>query len=380
MKTMKQIMAGLLVAVMLVAGIVLTPASADASETETIENGENGVIYVLDETNLKFSDYWTVDAKAAPTRAGFVFGGWYIKDGEEMKAIKESDGKDITSAYAKFVPAEVLSVRAQLETATEEGNGNTDSTYLRLLSGVNGLDYQKVGFDIYYNKKHHEDATAATNITKVFSTITNSETGSQPITANTIFGSAATHFSVLRLAEIKQVNYKYVIYVTPQWTTLDGTLVEGQGKYVRVMDGYADNHFISVPVNFLSGSQVAAGQMEMTYDSRLEVVAVEGMATAGFDTGEIMTGMSYQNDTTVTDGKCTVKIVGNIDKAPDDDTVGVEPETGIYANVWFKVTDPTVDTSDIDAWEFGMKNFSFANWDENMVKDLIAWDFKYFKQ
>ena len=358
MKTMKQILTSLLVVAMLVTSMMIMPLQADASEN--VINGENDVIYVSDETNLKFSDYWTADKKTAPIREGYVFGGWYTKDGENMKAIKESEGAGVTSAYAKFVPAEVLSVRAQIEKATETGNGNTDSTYVRLLSGVNGLEYQKVGFDIYYNKKHHETNEDATNITKVFSSLKNDETDSQPIQPNTFFGDAATHFSVLRLAAIKQKNYAYVIYVTPQWTTLDGTLVEGQGKYVRIMDGYADNHYISVPVNFLAGSAVAAGQMEMTYDSRLEVV--------GFDAGTLMPQMAYNDDKAG-----TVKIVGNINGNTD-----VEPEAEIYANVWFKVKSD-VNTDDVTDWKFGMQEFSFANWKEELVKDLTAWDFEYLK-
>lgn len=359
MKTMKQILTSLLVVAMLVTSMMIMPLKADASEN--VVNGENGVIYVSDETNLKFSDYWTADKKTAPVREGYVFGGWYTQDGENMKAIKESEGVDVTSAYAKFVPAEVLSVRTQIEAATEEANGNTTSTYVRLLSAVNGLDYQNVGFDIYYNKKKHETNEDATNITKVFSSLKNDETTSQPIMPNTIFGNAATHFSVLRLASIPKKNYEYVIYVTPQWTTLDGTLVEGQGKYVRIMDGYAQNHYISVPVNFLTGSEVAAGQMEMTYDSRLEVV--------GFDAGTIMPQMAHSDDK-----NGTVKIVGNIGEG----NTKVEPETAIYANVWFKVK-PDANIDNVSAWEFKMQNFSFANWSEEFVKDLTAWDFKYLK-
>lgn len=358
MKTMKQILASFLVVAMLVTGMMVMPLKADASEN--VVNGENGVIFVSDETNLEFSKYWTSEKKTAPVREGYVFGGWYTKDGESMKAIKESEGADVTSAYAKFVPAEVLSVRTQVDVDTEKDNGNTSSAFVRLLSGVNGLDYQNVGFDIYYNKKHHETNEKATNITKVFSSLQNAESGTDPITADTIFGDAATHFSVLRLAEIVQKNYTYVIYVTPQWTTLDGTLVKGQGKYVRIMDGYADNHYISVPVNFMSGSEVAAGQMEMTYNTNLEVV--------GFDTGTIMPQMSH-----IDNKEGTVKIVGNIDGG----TTKVEPETAIYANVWFKVKENA--NVDDTALEFEMKNLQFANWDEDFVTDLQAWDYKYLK-
>lgn len=365
MKTMKRILASFLVVAMLVAGIMISPVGVDASETEQIVKTEkNGVIYVSDNTNLKFSNYWTTGNKTVPVRPGFVFGGWYTQDGDNMKAIKESEVKDATSvnACAKFVPAEVLSVRAQIEKAVEDNNGDTKSgrSYVRLLSGVNGLDYQNVGFDIYYNKKHHETNEDATNITKVFSSLKNDESGTEPITADTIFGDAATHFSVLRLADIAKKNYTYVIYVTPQWTTLDGTLVEGQGKYVRIIDGYAQNHYISVPVNFFAGSEVTAGQIEMSYPSSLEVV--------DFDAGTIMPDMVHNDDKAG-----TVKIVGNVEKGK----TLVEPETGIYANVWFKVkSGETVENTELD---FTLNNSSFANWDEKFVTDLQAWNYTYLK-
>ena len=347
---------------MLVTGMMTMSLQTEAAET--VVSGQNGVIYVLNADNYNFKSLW--EKRTAPTRAGYVFGGWYkVGENNSFTAIKESEGNQYTEAYAKFVPAEVLSVRTQVDVDTEEGNGKTESAFVRLLSGVNGLDYQNVGFDIYYNKydeNHHETNEKATNITKVFSSLQNAESGTEPITANTIFGAAATHFSVLRLAEIVQKNYTYVIYVTPQWTTLDGTLVKGQGKFVRIMDGYAEHQYISVPVNFMSGSKVAAGQLELTYDSRLEVVEA-----VGFDEGFLMPQMSHRDDK-----NGTVKIVGNI-----DGTTPVEPETAIYANVWFKVKEnANVDNTTL---EFEMKNLKFANWDENFVTDLQAWDYKYLK-
>jgi len=279
-----------------------------------------------------------------------------------MKAVKESEVKDAKSvnACAKFVPAEVLSVRTQIEKETETKNGNTTSTFVRLLSAVNGLDYQNVGFDIYYNKKHHETNENATNITKVFSTLKNDESGAEPISPTKIFGAAATHFTVLRLASIPAKNYEYVIYVTPQWTTLDGTLVEGQGKYVRIMDGYAENHYISVPINFFTGSEVAAGQIEMNYPSNLEMV--------DFEAGTIMPEMSHN------DNKAgTVKIVGLVESGKTQ----VEPKSGIYANVWFKIKEgESVGNTTLD---FQLNNLSFANWSEEFVTDLQTWNYKYLK-
>ena len=383
MKTMKQILAGLLVMAMLITGLMITPM--DAKAAETVE-GENGVEYILDTTKYNFADYWKANAaeRKAPTKDGCVFGGWYRNtDGNgTMKAItqteaeKIADGTDNAEVWAKFVPAEVLSVRTQLEatTATADGTNVADNgtTYLRLLSGVNGLDYQKVGFDIWYNKKYQEEDQKATNITKVYKTITNDETDDattdkkDSLAASSVFGAAATHFSVLRLNEIYKGNFNYVIYVTPQWTTLDGTLVEGQAKYVRVIDGYASNRYISIPVNFLEGNQVVAGQLKMTYDKdKLEIV--------DFDAGTLMPEMAYKND-----ANGTIQIVGNIANAPAENTVGVEPESEIYANVWFKVKDGVTINNETEL-QFNVSEYSFCNWNEQMVNDISAWNVKYLK-
>lgn len=375
MKTMKQILAGFLVVAMLITGLMITPMDAKAAETV---QGENGVEYILDTTNYNFADYWKADAaeRKAPTKDGCVFGGWYKNtDGNgTMKAItqteaeKIADGTDNAEVWAKFVPAEVLSVRTQLEatTATADGTNVADNgtTYLRLLSGVNGLDYQKVGFDIWYNKKYQETDEIATNITKVYANITNDETDSEPLAASRVFGAAATHFSVLRLKDIYKANFEYVIYVTPQWTTLDGTLVKGQAKYVRVIDGYASHRYISVPINFLTGDAVAAGKLEMTYNTKLEVVAVD---TNGYDAGQPKTEGSFKDDQA---GK--IKFVNNI-----TGTASIEPESVVYANVWFKVKQgETIDSG--TKLEFTVSGCSFYNWDEQQA-DVTPWNFIYLK-
>ena len=370
MKTMKQILAGLLVMAMLITGLMITPMDAKAADSV---KEDNGVEYVLDTTKYNFTDYWKADAaeRKAPTKVGCVFGGWYQDtDGDDtLEPITQEDAEKITTGeniWAKFVPAEVLSVRTQLEaeTATEDGKNVADdgTTYLRLLSGVNGLDYQKVGFDIWYNKKYQETDEIATNITKVYANITNDETDSEPLAASSVFGAAATHFSVLRLNEIYKGNFNYVIYVTPQWTTLDGTLVKGQAKYVRVIDGYASNRFISVPVNFLEGDAVAAGKLEMTYNTKLEVVEVD---TNGYDAGQQKTeGSHYDNK------EGTIKFVNNITGA-----ASIEPESVVYANVWFKETE---EISSRTKLEFTVSGCSFYNWDEQQA-DVTPWNFIYLK-
>ncbi len=357
MKKLKRVLVSMLTAAMLATTLSTLPMEAEAAENKI--DGTNGVIYVSDADNENYQEAWT--NKTAPTKNDYVFGGWYKKDNTSWTAIKESErGTFNADVYAKFVPAEVLSVRAQLETETESTKGNTEKTYLRLLSAVNGLDYQRVGFDIWYNKIYEEKDEAASNITKVFEKIQNSETENQEISADVIFGKAATHFSVLRLEDIYQGNYKFVIHVTPTWTTLDGTTVRGQGKYVRVMDGYKDSYYISVPINFSNGSAVSAGQLELQYNTNLEVVH--------FDTGKQMSEGTYSDDK-----NGTIKIIANVDGTAD--VKDVQPEDDIYANVWFRVK-TGVDTE--AKWNFTMQNLSFCNWNEDWVKDLSAWDVTYY--
>ena len=371
MKTMKQIIASTLVAIMVIAGLMITPLDVKAAETKV--DGENGVIFVLDAEKYNFTNLWAT--KTAPTREGYVFGGWYTtEDQANFTALTETAAEAVeegSNVWAKFVPAEVLSIRAQLEKATETKNGvDVESTYLRLLSGVNGLDYQKVGFDILYNKKTQDsdkNKEIATNITKVFSKITNTETGESGLEADTLFGEAATHFSVLRLDSIKAKNFGLVIYVTPQWTTLDGTLVEGQAKYVRVMDGYASNRYISVPVNFIEGSAVAAGQIELKYDAtKVQLVTTEGK---GFDSGLIMPEMNYYDD-----GNGTIKIVGNVDNKTD-----IAPDSNIFANLWFTAKDAVADGTSLSFTIDDTKN-QFCTWEEEWATTPIkAQDVKYLK-
>jgi hypothetical protein len=125
---------------------------------------------------------------------------------------------------------------------------------------------------------------------------------------------------------------------------------------LRVMDGYASNHFISIPVKLLAGDAVAAGQLEMLYNENLEVV--------GFDTGLLMPTMSYNDNKA---GK--VKIVGMI-----EGTENVKADQEIFANVWFKVKEGKTVSGSL---KFELKNLQFCNWNEEFVTNLKISDVQY---
>lgn len=357
MRKVKQIIAGLMFGVMVV-GLAAIPKEAKATEATE-------VIY---DDSLSISAYWNKDNKQAPVKKGYVFGGWYTKDSHI--AISEGDitydeigNATNTNVTAKFVPAYVLSVKTQIALDTYQANGTTEDTYIRLISSVDCLDYNEVGFGIWYNKTNEE--TEGTALSKVYSSIKNNDAnGGEPITPANTFGAVSTHFSVLRVSGIAPQHCDKVIYVRPYWITADGTKVEGLSSYVRVMDGYKDNRFISVPVNLLSGENVAAGSLTLSYDAdKVEVIENDYR----YDTGVLLPEMSFNNDISAS----KVRIVAN-DKTFNDQPTG----SGIYANVWFRVKDGVTLTAG-EKLNFTMGDFSFCNWHEEMALSVDAQNVVY---
>lgn len=341
------------------------PMKADASATtmpETIDYDDK----------YEISKYW--EDRKAPTKAGYVFGGWFTKEGTDYLPIKEAEivangVNAYAGAYAKFVPAYVLSVRAQLQKATEDDETRGDSTFLRVISAVDSTQYKNVGFDVLFNKKtpFAAEEDKKTVITTVYEELANAE---GTIKAREEFGAPATHFSVLKINSIQEKNYSKVIYVTPYWTTMDGTKVEGMSKYVRVTDGYTSNKYISVPVNLLTGDLVAAGKIQMEYDHKT-------LNYVGYDTGVLLPNMEINVDAS----NGVIKFCGNASVGENNTYTDVDPASGIYANVWFqKKSDAEIASAGAsvpERWKFLMSNLSFCNWNETMITNVEAWDTRY---
>lgn len=379
MKKMKTIIVGILAIAMVFTAMVAMPQTADATETMP-----DAVCY---DNTLDIADYWNSSEPTVPTKENYVFGGWFTYAGGEVNAAEttytaltkaelvDMDLSTLTNVCAKFVPAYVLSIKVQIDVDTKKNStasstnskGEEGYAFLRLLSSVDTNKYAEIGFDLFYDKTAQE-SNESTKVTKVFSKLTNAETANgeqnDGWTPADVFGSAAKYFSVLRVDDISAANCDNILYVRPYWVTHDGTRVTGQSKYVRVMDGYATNEYISVPVNLMTGGQVAAGMLDLTYDSRLEVVE--------YEEGLLLPEMSaYKDPSDTSDTTDTIKLVGNVSEAGQK-----EPETDIYANVWFKETTPGSIGED-EILEFTVGNYTFCNWSEAPVDDVKAWNVQY---
>lgn len=199
-----------------------------------------------------------------PSKDGYLFGGWYTQkselDGNGNKNCLKSAAipEGATSIYAKFVPKAVLSVKAQLSAddlekivQSDDDTGLTAS--LRVVTTVDSLMYQKVGFEITYTKKLSDGTTkdVVKNLssnqvyTQLYATdSTNVVANYKP---NTTFNAASEYFKAYTLTGIDIGNIDTEISVRPYWVTMDNTTVYGDWVVKTVSEGMQamDNVYVA---------------------------------------------------------------------------------------------------------------------------------------
>lgn len=372
----KKLTAGMLAIGMVVAVFAVAPKKADAAVAE------DKVIYVEYKADEISKNYWTEENKTAPVKAGYVFGGWFERVEKETTKT-ESDGTYIYNplttvsgdAFAKFVPAQVLSIKAQngvnegyeLPEKAEDINPN-NPIYVRLMTSLDSLNYQDIGFNIYLNHttrpKDNQDNDYILETSKVFSSVYVGE-DAELTDVTDIFGGVSEYACVWELQDINHPsNATKIIYVRPYWHTMDGTKVLGLAKYVHIEDQY--NGYISVPINLLDGQDVAAGEVHMTYaDTNAETPLAWQVKEV--EIGRVLKEMSY-----IVSGN-TIKMVGSGENVGEylKDASG-ERET-IFANVRFKRVDNTEDTEDVTFTTIMKK---FCDWEPRAVT-INSWDVKH---
>lgn len=368
----KTMLASLLIIGMLVAGVVVEPKQVQAAPVE------DKVIYIHYKADEIEKNYWNSDKKIAPVKAGYVFGGWFqevqeveqktkqteiFKEGETEKYYEPLSTVD-GDAFAKFVPAKVLSVKAQNSAGIDETSikniSKDNPMYIRVITSLDSTNYNKIGFDIYLaNKKQvYDDAglKTPTESSVIYTGVLEGEGNSKTVrTAQELFGGVSQYVGVWQLSAIDTPsNAEKIIYVRPYWYTTDGTKVVGLAKYVHIEDQYLN--LISIPVNLLKYEEVAAGAMSMEYTSNLQFYA--------FEPGRMLPEMSY------TPTENIVKMIGNT-----NENVGEYKEgESLYANIRFK--EPTESAT----IQFNMTAQGFCNWSEDMVPVEMVWDVEYVKK
>ena len=367
---MKKIIAGVLVVIMVVAGVVTMPNTVKATTEDT-----DAVVY--EDRTADFKAKWKADGSGtSPSKAGYVFGGWYTgneTDGYTALNVTTATAKlaeeNLTDGViAKFVPSYVLSVKAQINEGVEKDDKEEAS--IRIISSVDSKSYQKVGFEVLLNNAiplYQDDNNTPLETTKVYGG--GLQVGSDENDVRTpedLFGPAANYISVWKLDDIIDENDTKIIYVRPYWITKDGTKVEGLAKYVHIEDGY--NGYISIPINLHTAELVAAGQLEMSYASDKIEIAKNEAGEMLVEYGKMFDEMAFDGDTAG-----VIKFVGNTSKATD---VAADD---IYVNVRFKKTsESTYEGVGKGAFlTFTVNGEEFCNAAETMQETVDAWDIKY---
>lgn len=385
----KKLTAGVVAVAMLLTAFAVIPKQADAAIAE------DQVLY----EEATIANYWKVDTKTAPVKPGYVFGGWFYETTEEAKGVEkvvngetttyyapltadmlntdENNDCDYTNkAFAKFVPAQVLSVKAQngvnaggtLPTKASDIN-ETNPIWVRLMTSLDSLNYDRIGFDIYLNNTKRpmdsEDNDYILETSKVFESVYVGD-NADPTDATDIFGGVSEYVCVWELQKIKhESNATKIIYVRPYWYTMDGTKVLGLAKYVHIEDQY--NDYISVPVNLLDGQDVAAGKAVLTYaDTNAETASA--WKVKDVEIGRVLPEMSaIVSDNTIT-------MVGNAKTVNTYSTDSTGERETIFANVRFQRVEGTTDSENIT---FTTTMDKFCNWEPKAVT-INSWDVKHY--
>lgn len=182
-------------------------------------------VYTLPENLMEVSQYRSGDTYTAPEMEGSVFAGWYT-DAAMTQPLSANDTEG--HAYAKFVDEKVLTARWQITAGT---TADSESTDLRILTSVDSLGYDSVGFVVAIGTAEH---TLTTN--RVYSQI---RAGDKLISsASAVFGEQSRYFMTYMLTDVPQGMYDADITVTPCWITLDGTMVTGVTRTFRVSQAF----------------------------------------------------------------------------------------------------------------------------------------------
>lgn len=187
-------------ALLLVLMVLVVPANkaqaAEATYDVSLYKGE------------KAQENWTYPE--APE--GKVFAGWYT-DETYTTPYTETTGQ----AYAKFVPAELMGVKKQLNTGASL---TSDTINIRFVTAIDSLKLSSVSFEVSTSAGKSwvmKETTAYSSILADGQVL--------PITPEAAFGDAAEYFVLHSLTGIPKAAYNDTFQVNVTWNTLDGTKV-----------------------------------------------------------------------------------------------------------------------------------------------------------
>ena len=350
----KKITAGVLAS-----ALILTAAGLPGGKEQKVQaSGSTADETAIYTETLDISTY-RKDGNSAPrpsdgAHKDWIFAGWYETAECDTPVAKETAAG---MKVAKFVPAELLSIRCQTLNGTDE---NSPSSKLRIVSTVDNLKYSRVGFELQMKKADGTTKTAIYDTKSVCKEVVETEDGVSFQYAPADFHPMANYFTTVTVTGISNANFSKGFYIRPYWETLDGTLVYGVSRYARVEDSYLG--IINVPVRLYSGAQVAKGSLTVDYDSSRYTYYPN--RDESYDLAE-----GFFTEMVAVDGEGSVTCTG--------ETGGADVTAdGMYVNLRFQLKKGS--SVPEDGSTFAVANVSFQNQDGN-AKTINVPDIVYRK-
>lgn len=239
-------------------------------------------------------------------------------------------------APAKAADTMDKGVKAQIGASV---SAESDSSSIRLLSGVDSLNYNEVGYYVTINGTEKKYST-----TKVYESI--QADGASVAAADVITG--ASYIAAIKLDDIANANFADGIYVKPYWVDAAGAETVGTDRYVRVANGYDGSFSVAVRVD---GSAIGAGLVGINYNS-------DALEYVGFDEGTVLDEYAAAASNGV------VKFVANV-----EDVTADAAADGMFISLNFKAKDAT-GIATADDYEFSVASTEFCNVAEEDVTDV----------
>lgn len=267
------------------------------------EGGENG-----SGSSMGFGDFFSAqeistyrssDVYTYPEKEGYVFAGWFT-DTSYKTAISKDTRKG--KYFPKFVDEEVLTIRYQL---TEETDFQSSKTNLRLITSVDNLKYESIGFTI--------NGTEILSDTVYGAIKGYTKDGVNNYIPSEVFHGTSSFFATYTLTDALNTidhhgtgdDFGLTVEVVPQWTTKDGTTVEGKRASFEINDTLYDSELygsahlwgtLAENVNSASASTVNA-TIDMLRDG---TVTATSSSAATLSAGDDVTVTVNGNGKTVT--------------------------------------------------------------------------------
>ena len=206
----------------------------------------------------------TVDVKVVPVQGDLVkkeqiyqtegteqmlFAGWFTDEGCVEGVTKDTVLNSASTYYAKFVDSKILGIKLQLRQNAD------DTADMRIVSSVDCLEYQSVGFDIYF---YSEDKKTYTHVPFKTSTVQKrirvTEEGVAYDFSPKVIDGASKYFVSATIKKVAVDNQHRDFYIKPYWITTSGVKVYGQSRYLSTEDGLSTGN-INIPIEMENPNQ-----------------------------------------------------------------------------------------------------------------------------